>query len=106
MRGISLVVQWLKLQASNAEGTGSIPGQGTKIPHATWHGQNIKIIINKVKHITLILIKYKYFQKEHNDVTSPQIKRCRMLPAYVGPHRASFTDFIPWRPTVLTYNIN
>ena len=47
MRGISLVVQWLKLQASNAEGTGSIPGQGTKIPHAKWHGQKIKIIIIK-----------------------------------------------------------
>ena len=45
MRRISLVVQWLKLQASNAEGTGSIPGRGTKIPHATWHGQKIKIII-------------------------------------------------------------
>ena len=41
------MVQWLKLQASNAEGTGSIPGQGTKIPHATWHGQKIKIIIIK-----------------------------------------------------------
>ena len=32
--GTSLVVQWLKLRASTAGGTGSIPGQGTKIPHA------------------------------------------------------------------------
>ena len=32
--GTSLVVQWLRLHASNAGGTGSIPGQGTKIPHA------------------------------------------------------------------------
>ena len=29
----SLVVEWLRLRASNAEGMGSIPGQGTKIPH-------------------------------------------------------------------------
>ena len=31
MRGTSLVVQWLRLRASNAGGAGSIPGQGTKI---------------------------------------------------------------------------
>ena len=33
------VVQWLKLHTSNAQGVGLIPGQGTKIPHAMWHGQ-------------------------------------------------------------------
>ena len=32
--GTSLVVQWLRLHASKAVGIGSIPGQGTKIPHA------------------------------------------------------------------------
>ena len=32
--GTSLVVQWLRLQASNAEDVGSIPSQGTKIPHS------------------------------------------------------------------------
>ena len=35
----SLVVQWLRLCASIARGTGSIPGQGTKIPYAAWCGQ-------------------------------------------------------------------
>ena len=30
------------LHAASAGGTGSVPGQGTKIPHATWHGQKIK----------------------------------------------------------------
>ena len=35
----SLVVQWLRLHASNARNVGLIPGQGTKIPHAMWHGQ-------------------------------------------------------------------
>ena len=33
--GTFLVVQWLGLQASTAGGIGSIPGQGTKILHAT-----------------------------------------------------------------------
>ena len=37
--GISLVVQWLRLCGSTAGGTGSIPGQGTKIPPATWCSQ-------------------------------------------------------------------
>ena len=32
--GTSLAVQWLRLCASNAGGMGSIPSQGTKIPHA------------------------------------------------------------------------
>ena len=41
-RGTSLVVQWLRLQASTAGGTGSIPGRGTEILHAAWHGQKKK----------------------------------------------------------------
>ena len=32
--GTSPVLQWLRLHAPNAGGPGSIPGQGTKIPHA------------------------------------------------------------------------
>ena len=32
--GNSLGVQWLGLHASTAGGMGSIPGQGTKVPHA------------------------------------------------------------------------
>ena len=35
----SLVVQWLRLHTSIAGGTGTNPGQGTKIPHASWYGQ-------------------------------------------------------------------
>ena len=31
--GTCLVVQWLRLCTSTAGGMGSIPGQGTKIPH-------------------------------------------------------------------------
>ena len=39
----SLAVQWLRLLASNAEGTGSIAGQGTKITHDLLHSQIIMI---------------------------------------------------------------
>ena len=34
---LSLVVQCLRLHASTARGLGLIPGQGTKIPHPTFH---------------------------------------------------------------------
>ena len=39
--GTSLMVQWLQLRAPNAGGMGSIPGWGTKIPHATQRGPKI-----------------------------------------------------------------
>ena len=39
MKGTSLAVQWLRLQVSKAEGVGSIPGQGTRIPRAKWCSQ-------------------------------------------------------------------
>ena len=41
--GTSLAVQWLRLCASSAGGVGSIPGQGTKIPHAVLCSQKIKL---------------------------------------------------------------
>ena len=36
------MVQWLGLGAFTAEGMGSIPGQGTKVLQAMWHGQKKK----------------------------------------------------------------
>ena len=39
--GNSLAVQWLELLTSTAGGTGLIPGQGTKILQAMWHGHKI-----------------------------------------------------------------
>ena len=41
-QGSSLVVQWLGLHTSIARDTGSIPGQGTKIPQATWQKKKKK----------------------------------------------------------------
>ena len=40
--GNSLVVQWLGLSALTAEGLGSIPGRGTKIPQAVRCSQKIQ----------------------------------------------------------------
>ena len=37
--GDSLMVQWLGLHSFTAEGTGSIPGRGTKILQAAQRGQ-------------------------------------------------------------------
>ena len=45
--GNSLAVQGLGLGAFTAVGPGSIPGQGTKIPQATWHSQ--KNFFNKIR---------------------------------------------------------
>ena len=45
--GNSLAVQWLRPGAFTEEGPGLIPGQGTKIPQATWRGQNNKKNKNK-----------------------------------------------------------
>ena len=40
--GISLEVQWLRLHASNAGDTWSVPGQGTinETPHDAWQGKD------------------------------------------------------------------
>ena len=37
-----MVVQWLSLCTSTEGAVSSIPGGGTKILHASWHGQKIK----------------------------------------------------------------
>ena len=47
--GASLVVQWVRLHASTTEGTGLIPGWGTKIPHATQPNNNNKLKIKCTK---------------------------------------------------------
>ena len=43
------MVQWLGLSAFTAEGPGSIPGPGTKIPQAAWRGQEKTQKTNKKK---------------------------------------------------------
>ena len=43
---IFLVVQWLRLCASNAGCVGSIPGWGDKISHAARHNQKVFFFFN------------------------------------------------------------
>ena len=50
----SLAVQWLGLSTSTAEGPGLIPGQGNKIPQATWHSQK--------RERERKFLKYKFYQ--------------------------------------------
>ena len=40
--GTFLVVQWLRLHASNARGRSLIPGRGNKIPQPMWCSQKKK----------------------------------------------------------------
>ena len=56
-QGNSLAVQWLGRHASTAGGMGSIPGRSTKIPQATWSGQNKT---NKKQQENYPSITYKY----------------------------------------------
>ena len=49
MARTSLAVHWLRLDTSTEDGTGSTPGQGTKIPHAMWSGWNIKTYVYLVE---------------------------------------------------------
>ena len=52
--GASLVVQWLRLQAASAGGTGMVPGWGTKISHAVQLGQKKNIYIHIYIHIHIL----------------------------------------------------
>ena len=55
MMGNSLVVQWLGFRASTAGGMGSVPGQGTKIPQTTQHGQKKKQKQNPKNQVMMFL---------------------------------------------------
>ena len=48
-KGNSLAVQWLGLHTLTAEGPGSIPGWGTRIPHptscASWSPKKLRYVI-------------------------------------------------------------
>ena len=52
--GLPWWAQLLKLHTSNAEDTGSIPGQGTKSTHAAWHGQTNNFFFLKKRSQTLL----------------------------------------------------
>ena len=47
LSGTSLVIQWLGFHVSNAGGAGSLPSQGTQIPHAVQCSQNFFLKVRK-----------------------------------------------------------
>ena len=62
----SLAVRQLRLHASNVGGMGWIPGQGTKIPNATIHGQKKKKTQGcKFKQVRHTLHFLRYNRKEN-----------------------------------------
>ena len=69
--GTSLAVQWLRLHASTAGGTSSIPGRGTKIPHAASHGQKNNKNKVPIVHIRPQIISYKLILKNEYRVGTP-----------------------------------
>ena len=81
----SLVVQWLRHYASIVGGTDSVPGQGTKIPHATLCGKKKKIENKKQKHKKQ---KNKTKKESHIFTTLCLLILCRFHA--ISPH------FWPW----------
>ena len=78
--GNSLVVQWLRFHAFIAGGTSSIPGWGTKIPHAAWCGQKNK---NKNKNklsVIFYLCNIFFFPFGHILEIMDQPLRCILEP--------------------------
>ena len=64
------MVPWLRLCIFKARDLGSVPDQGSKIPHAVWHSQKIKKkkkkknFKKKLRHIFLIKIKKTHSEWE------------------------------------------
>ena len=57
--GNSPALQWLGLCAFTAEGMGSIPGRGTKIPQDMHQGQKLKKFKNLKKERYLMVMDWK-----------------------------------------------
>ena len=48
-KGISMMVKWLRLCASNAKYVGSIRREGTKIPHGAWQKKTREGVIEQMR---------------------------------------------------------
>ena len=59
----SLVLQWLETLSFHCRGMSSKPGQGTKIPHASWHGQTTK----KTKSNNRIYCEFLHISREETN---------------------------------------
>ena len=80
------MVQWLRLCVSGARGTGSITGQGTKIPHTVWHEKTFCLILELsvfLLHILITIFKISpdglSSEKDHRE----QCMMCRPCVKYI-----------------------
>ena len=61
------MVQWLRFCISNAWDEGSIPGQGTKVPHAMWCSQKrIFFSNNEAKCLQWLFLGAKPFTSDES----------------------------------------
>ena len=67
----SLVVQGVRLCASNAEGAGLIPGGKSKIPRAAWHNQG------RNEERVMDVRRRKHFKIKEKSTTSSTV--CRQI---------------------------
>ena len=74
----SSVVQWLRHNASAAEGVGFLPGLGTKIAHATWCGQTQ----NEKKKTPFFKKNQSLFQWQ-NFYSSQSLWNCHLVNKYL-----------------------
>ena len=73
------MVQWLRLHASNAEGVGSIPGQGTKMPQNT-----DKKLINRNKKLTYFGNHFIMYMSNHYAVYLKLTQYCMSIIIKLG----------------------
>jgi len=67
------MVQWLRLHTPNATGTGTICGQGNRIPHATWVRPKTKMPFFHPPFLQLPV-----FKKSQGNVERPKLKKIRI----------------------------
>ena len=79
--GTSLVVEWLRLCAANAGGMGLNPGQGTKIPQATWCSQKKRRLTNTPEPLEAYIVPLLKLENSHLS-QDPLLPSARKLPEF------------------------
>ena len=82
--GTFMMVQWLRLWTFYAGGPGLIPGQGTTIPRAMWHGRKKK----KEKQISSLTEWLPWWVRQSTEKSLQNTKRAPRKPARVRKCRA------------------
>ena len=107
--GTSLAVQGLRLHSSTAGDTGSIPGQGSKIPHALCRGHPPQKSVNfKEKELFLFFLHGRLFILKINKfyifravlgLQEDHLKNTRSSHVFPPPHSLSYYFHLYWCDT-------